>query len=67
MFFELKKLLFLSKNIKEIKFNTGDKEVKVPYIPITQKTPSRHPVYSMIPPTLAGMTAMYRTGEGNAQ
>lgn len=39
----------------------------VPYIPITQKTPSRHPVYSMIPPTLAGMTAMYRTGEGNAQ
>jgi hypothetical protein len=39
----------------------------VPYIPITQKTPSRHPVYSMIPPTLAGMTAMYRTGEQDAQ
>lgn len=43
------------------------KDSDVHYIPITKKTPSRHPVYSMIPPTLAGMTAMYRTGEGNAQ
>jgi hypothetical protein len=40
---------------------------EVHYIPITEKTPSRHPVYSMIPPTLAGMTAMYRTGEQDAQ
>lgn len=54
----------------ELKYfkNKVDKEdIKVPYIPITQKTPSRHPVYSFIPPTLAGMTAMYRTGEQNAQ
>jgi hypothetical protein len=35
------------------------KGVKVPYIPITQKTPSRHPVYSFIPPTLAGIVSMY--------
>jgi hypothetical protein len=43
------------------------KDLDVHYIPITKKTPSRHPVYSLIPPTLAGMAAMYRTGEGNAQ
>jgi hypothetical protein len=60
-------------DVKELKLRTFDgveKESKltsVPYLPITEKTPSRHPIYSMIPPTLAGMTAMYRTGEGNAQ
>jgi len=38
---------------------------KVPYIPITQKTPSRHPVYSMIPPTLAGIMSMYNRDKDN--
>jgi hypothetical protein len=37
----------------------------VPYIPITQKTPSRHPVYSMIPPTLTGIMSMYNRDKDN--
>lgn len=37
----------------------------VPYIPITQKTPSRHPVYSLIPPTLTGIMSMYNRDKDN--
>lgn len=62
--------MVVGSGIKEVdgkRYLGATRDITVPYIPITQKTPSRHPVYSMIPPTLAGMTAMYRTGEQDAQ
>jgi len=57
--------------VKELKLRTFDeveKESKltsVPYLPITEKTPSRHPVYSMIPPTLTGIMSMYNRDKDN--
>lgn len=46
-------------------YHAKQDDVKVPYIPITQKTPSRHPVYSMIPPTLTGIMSMYNRDKDN--